>query len=448
MKKTKVVCTIGPASESTTTLKAMLRAGMDCARLNLSHGTHAWHRATIKKLRRLAPDLPIVADLKGPELRIHLPGPLHVKRRDTLILSGKRQPGAITVSYPRLHKSIKPRGTILVDDGKLRLTVKKVVGTRVHCTARNSAILTDGRKVTVPRVTLDFPFPTREDRKDIAFALREGVDAIALSFVQRKQDVETVRRIVKRRALLIPKIETAEAVTNFPAILAESDGVMIARGDLGVELPPEDVPPIQKRLIRQCNEAAVPVITATQMLESMITNPLPTRAETSDVSNAILDGTDAVMLSGESAIGTHPVEAVRMLRRIALKTEALCHNHPHPPLNTISDYVSHAAFELSRHELVDKLLIQTRTGFSARMLARFRPHKPLIAVTEDARTARTLRLVWGVTPLVKKGTLAQAVKACRAAKLVTKRDLILATEGAAKEGGVTNVLKLHRVEDF
>lgn len=457
MKKTKIVCTLGPASASKVVLNRMIQGGMDCARINMSHGNHEMHKEYIKLLRKLDSSVPIILDLKGTGIRINeLKVPLPIRKNMEIKLSGTPKKGALLVSYPKIHKAAHKGMLILMDDGLLKFRVTKVKAGVVHCKALNANVLKNNKKVTLPGANLDITIPTTQDKKDIRFALSQKVEFIALSFVKTKKDIQRAKNLVKKgKTKLITKIETLEAVRNFDDILKETNGVMIARGDLGVEMPPEDVPLIQKNIIQKCTNVGKPVITATQMLESMILNPLPTRAETSDVANAILDGTDAIMLSGESAIGNHPVDAVRIMDRISKRVEKYVTGNATIHHDTISQHISHAVNELAR-ELADKIIVTTTSGFTGRMVSRFKPKTPILVVTHDDMVRNQLRLSWGITPLmftkkIKHSHRAthKAVRECYRKRIVKKSDKVILTGGISTgEAGHTNLIEVHLVKDI
>jgi len=457
MKKTKIVCTIGPSSDKKSVLSQLIKSGMDVARLNLSHGNQETHKEYIRLLRNVDSTIPIIADLKGSEIRVKgLKKPFSIKKNDILKISGNKVKNTIPVSYKKIHNAVKKGSLILLDDGLIKLRVIKIIKELVYCKALNTNTLKDNKKVTIPGAKLSIYVPTEQDKKDIDFAIENNIEFIALSFLKTKNEVLRAKKLLKDSKIkIISKIETVEAVKNFDDILKVSDGIMVARGDLGVELPPEDVPYIQKQIIQKCNNVGKPVITATQMLESMINNPLPTRAETSDIANAILDGTDAVMLSGESAIGKFPIDAVRIMSKIANKIENMIVHNIKIKSISISENISHAVNELAKR-LGDKIIVTTVTGFTAQMIARFKPVKPIIAVTHDEKVRNQLMLSWGIKPIVfskniKHGHNAvnQAVRECYKNNIVTKNNKLILTGGISRgEVGYTNIIEVHLVSDF
>ncbi|NPV29556.1 MAG: pyruvate kinase [Firmicutes bacterium] len=470
MRKTKIVCTIGPASDSLEVMKELLKAGMDVARLNFSHGTHEEHERRLHNLRRAAAELgsnlAIMLDTKGPEIRIGL-----LKGGRVLLREGARvtltteeiegDENRISVTYKGLPRSVKPGDMVLLDDGMIGLKVLEAGDTEVDCEVVFGGELTNRKGVNLPGVPLDLPAVTEQDVADINFGIDHEVDFIAASFVRRAADVLAVRRLLEARDAdihIIAKIENEEGVKNLDEIIKVADGVMVARGDLGVEIPTEEVPLIQKKIIEKCNRAGKPVITATQMLESMIRNPRPTRAEASDVANAILDGTDAVMLSGETASGKYPVEAVRIMARIAERTEQaldygqiLLKKGAAAP-RTITDAISHATCTTAQDLGAAAIITVTKSGFTARMVSKYRPRAPIVAVSPSEKVRRKLSLVWGVQALGIPFTantdemIKEAVDTGLAEGLIKCGDLIVITAGVpVGVPGTTNLLKVHIV---
>jgi pyruvate kinase len=424
VRRTRIVCTIGPASDDADTLRAMLEAGMDVARLNFSHGDHAAHADRIARLRAVAAELDrplaLLADLQGPKIRIEgldeagldlVPGALVDFTGSGSGAAAADDAPLLTVSYPAFHEDVAPGMDVLLDDGHLALRALTVLDRRVRCEVVDGGLLKPRKGVNLPGAVLTVPPLTDKDAADLTFAVGQGVDYVAISFVQRAGDVAEVKERIaaatagEREVPVIAKIEKPQAVAGIDAIIEVADALMIARGDLGVELPPEEVPRIQKRLIRKAVQAGIPVITATQMLESMVASPRPTRAEASDVANAVLDATDAVMLSGETASGAHPVAAVRMMARIVELTERdieprwdLLRRDRHsayPPRLAVGYSACHAA-EMTRAAAIVCL---TGSGSTAQTIARFRPITPVVALTHNDVTRRRLSLVWGVRAL-------------------------------------------------
>jgi pyruvate kinase len=422
-RKVKIVATIGPASQDDAVVEKLLQAGVDVARLNFSHGTHETHAARITQLRtistRLGRPLALLQDLQGPKIRVGvLAAPVSLVPGSTVLLYpegvGQSQTSKgealIPVDFPQLFDSVKPGNRILLDDGKLALSVLKVHEKQVFAEVKTGGILTSNKGINLPGVLLDIPAFTDKDAEDLEFGLSLGVDFVAVSFVRRAEDLQRVRQRIACQTpgecpLLIAKLERPEALDNLEAILEVVDGVMVARGDLGVEMAPEDVPGAQKRIIQAANRKGKLVITATQMLESMIHNPLPTRAEASDVANAVFDGTDAVMLSAETAAGEYPVEAVILMDRIVRQAEAGFEDWGHTQDIEPDDHddavaVTRAARELAHDQDVAAVAVFTRLGRSALLMAKTRPRVPILAFTSEVRTYRRLALAWGVQPQI------------------------------------------------
>jgi len=476
LRRTKIVCTIGPASDDPAVLRELLKAGMDVARLNFSHGTREEHGERLRRLRAVAAEegknLAVLLDTKGPEIRLG-----YLEREPVVLEEGRytvltTEPvrgtaDLLPVSYRGLPADVRPGDTILLADGLIALKVVTTDGRReVRCLVENGGELTSQKGINLPGVTVNLPAVTAQDEADIVFGVHAGVDFIAASFVRKAQDILEIRRIVEEaggRQHVVAKIESAQAVAGLADIVDVADGIMVARGDLGVEIATEEVPLVQKDIIRRCNLAGKPVVTATQMLESMIHNPRPTRAEASDVANAILDGTDAVMLSAETAAGRWPVEAVRTMDRIARRTEAAL---PHPEMmdrqrrnlsGTITGAVSHATVTSADDLGAAAIVTVTQSGYTARMVSRFRPRAPVIAVTPSPEVQRRLALVWGVTALAAgprgaKGTdelIAEAFDAALAAGMIRPGDLVVVSAGVpAGLPGSTNMVRVHTVGDI
>ncbi|ASF29723.1 MULTISPECIES: pyruvate kinase [Bacillus amyloliquefaciens group] len=472
MKKTKIVCTIGPASESVEMLTKLMEAGMNVARLNFSHGDFEEHGARIKNIReaskKLGKNVGILLDTKGPEIRTHdmENGELELQAGNEIIVSTKQVLGTLekfSVSYEGLADDVSAGSIILLDDGLIGLEVlesnpaKHEIKTKIL----NSGTLKNKKGVNVPGVSVNLPGITEKDAKDIVFGIEQGVDFIAASFVRRSTDVLEIRELLEEHNAsdiqIIPKIENQEGVDNLDAILEVSDGLMVARGDLGVEIPAEEVPLVQKEMIKKCNALGKPVITATQMLDSMQRNPRPTRAEASDVANAIFDGTDAIMLSGETAAGQYPVEAVQTMFNIATRTEEslnykeILSKRRDQVGMTITDAigqsVAHTAINLNAAAIVTP----TESGHTARMIAKYRPQAPIVAVTVNESVSRKLGLVFGVFPASGQNAnstdemLEDAVQKSLDSGIVKRGDLIVITAGSVGESGTTNLMKVHTV---
>ncbi len=416
-RKAKIICTLGPSSNTPEKIKSLALAGMDVARLNFSHGTHDEHKKLIRIIRRISGEInkpiSIIQDLQGPKIRIQSfkDGPITLKTGDIFTLTTRKIIGdksVVSVSYPAFSRDVKPGDTVLLDDGLVQLKVKRVKEKDVICQVKYGGRLSNHKGLNLPGSTLSVRALTGKDKEDLLFGLKMDVDYIALSFVQKPQDITDLKKIIAKAGKdtpVIAKIEKPQAVEAIEAITDVADVVMVARGDLGVEVSAEEVPPIQKHIISLCNRKGVPVITATQMLDSMIHNPRPTRAEASDVANAILDGSDAVMLSGETASGKYPVTAVQIMQKIVSLIEK---KSPSEKLvaREIDDYgkvdisstVGFSACQAA--ELINAALIVclTQTGSTARMIARFRPQQRLIAATHTEGSLRRLNLIWGILP--------------------------------------------------
>lgn len=477
MKRTKIVCTIGPASDKKNILKKMILAGMDCARLNFSHGTYKDHAEMIRFIRQVARQIDrpvaILADLQGPRVRVgELPEEgVKLTEKSEIILTTefvKKRKGdkRIPVTYSDLHKDVKKGDQILLADGLFDLKVTDVRGRDIMCKVINGGILTSHKGINVPTATLAIPSITEKDNKDLEFAISHDVDWVAMSFVKNAADILDLRRRIiklekkykiKRPTRVISKIEKHEAVKNFDEILEVVDGVMVARGDLGIETPIEKVPLIQKMIIEKCLSKAIPVITATQMLLSMIESPRPTRAEVSDVANAVIDHTDAVMLSQESAVGKYPVEAVKTMAEIARDTEEspyddLILKNYKEKIIPIDTAVAFAASTLARDVKASAILVATISGYTARMVSRHRPELSIIVTAESEKVRRQLALSWGVIPYVlpKCKTVDElinkAVLLARRKKIVKRGDKIIIIGGQpVGKPGNANLIKIHKI---
>ncbi|MEQ2526993.1 pyruvate kinase [Bacillaceae bacterium CLA-AA-H227] len=475
MRKTKIVCTIGPASESVEKLTQLMEAGMNVARLNFSHGDFEEHGNRIKNIREASQELnknvAILLDTKGPEIRTNnmVNGAIELEAGKNITISMTEVEGTedkFSITYEGLIDDVEAGSKILLDDGLIGLEVIEIdrSAKEIHTKILNSGTLKNKKGVNVPGVSVKLPGITEKDAKDILFGIDQGVDFIAASFVRRASDVMEIRKLLEENngthINIIPKIENQEGVDNIDEILEVSDGLMVARGDLGVEIPAEEVPLVQKNLIKKCNDLGKPVITATQMLDSMQRNPRPTRAEASDVANAIFDGTDAIMLSGETAAGMYPVEAVQTMHNIASRAEtALDHKRLLSKRTKESDTnitdaigqsVAHTALNLS----VSAIITPTESGHTARMISKYRPKAPIVAVTSHPSVYRRLALVWGVYPQlgVQADTtddmLDTAVQASLNCQIVKHGDLVVITAGVpVGESGTTNLMKIHLVGD-
>lgn len=469
LRKTKIVCTIGPSSSGKETIRGLLDAGMNVARLNFSHGTYEEHLERLQRLRDIARQqgkvLAIMQDIQGPKIRIgHIPGTITLRSGEEFILTTEECEGTskrVSVSYPNLARDVKPGSTIYLDDGLLELQVQKIRDNDVHCLVIVGGELSSRKGVSLPGVSVDLPPVTEADHRDLQFGVEHGVDMVAASFIRRAEHVETVRKLVRTAGADLPiiaKIESQEGVENIDEIIAAADGIMVARGDMGVEMRPEEVPLIQKMIIKKCNLAGKPVITATQMLDSMVRNPRPTRAEVTDVANAILDGTDAVMLSGETAVGKYPVQAVEMMSRIAERVERSLHYQRASERCgdggcSVAEAISHATCETSQDIGAAAIICSTQSGATARMVSRYRPKAPILAVTPYEHVVKRLALVWGVHPILMPRTeniddmLDISVEAALRSGLVERGDTIIIVAGVKTDvPGSTNLIQVYKVE--
>ena len=416
MRKTKIVCTLGPATDREGVLRQMLQAGMNVARFNFSHGSYDEHQRRLDQLVALREELhlPVAAmlDTKGPEVRLRSfqNGPVQLKIGQSFTLTTDDVPGdesRCSITYAQLPQDVKPGDTILLDDGLVRLTVLETTEREIRCRVENDGVMKDKKGVNVPGVSLSMPYMNQRDREDILFGIRQGFDFIAASFVRSAADIREIRHILDRnhsRIRIIAKIENQEGVSNLADILSVADGIMVARGDMGVEIDFTEIPAIQKSIIAQCVAAGKPVITATQMLDSMIENPRPTRAEITDVANAIYDGTSAIMLSGETAAGKYPVEAVQTMDAIARKTESnidrICPaKTPKRTRLSITAATAHAACTTAEDIGADAILTVSQRGITAQMVSRFRPAATVVALLLDPQVQRQMALYWGLVPI-------------------------------------------------
>ncbi len=459
-KRTKIVCTMGPACDDEDVLREMIKAGMNVARFNFSHGSHEEHHVRMERVKRIAAELGkpvgILLDTKGPEIRTGLlEGHAKVRLEQgatvTVTAAATSEDNLGTAEHFYLDHLELPRevhvgGTILIDDGLIGLTVLEITGQDMVCRVENGGELGEKKGVNVPNAKLSLPAITEQDREDILFGLKEGIDFIAASFIRDAEGVREIRKLCDENngthVGVFPKIECATAVYHFDEILEPSDGIMVARGDLGVEVAPEVCPTIQKEIIYKCNKAYKAVITATQMLDSMIRNPRPTRAEVTDVANAIDDGTDAVMLSGETAAGKYPVEAVKMMANIALIAEATLPEHSNFDLHTdakgatvINNAMGLAAVTAAFNVKARAILVPTTTGRSARLVSNFRPSLPILAVTPNEWAVRKMSIYWGVQPVLRKGIgdvsfiVQGALEEAKKREVVRPGDIVVLTVG-------------------
>lgn len=471
MRKTKIVCTIGPSSESLDNIKKLITAGMNVARLNFSHGDFEEHGARITTIREASAELgksiAILLDTKGPEIRTGKlkEEPIELVQDELITLTTEEILGdkdRLSITYSDLPGDVEVGSTILIDDGLIGLTVVDIQGTEIKCRIVNGGTIKSKKGVNVPGVNISLPGITEKDANDIVFGIEQGVDFIAASFVRKASDVLEIRQLLESHNAshiqIISKIENQQGVDNLDEILEVSDGLMVARGDLGVEIPAEDVPLAQKRMIEKCNRVGKPVITATQMLDSMQRNPRPTRAEASDVANAIFDGTDAIMLSGETAAGKYPVDSVLTMSRIAEKAESALEyreifiKQSNAQQTTVTEAISQSVANSALELDAKAIITSTETGYTARMVSKYRPKAPIIAVTTEDKTMRRLALNWGVTPV--KGIVAsstdemfdKAMKGGIDSGIVKEGDLVVITAGIPLgRSGSTNLIKIGQV---
>ncbi|MGF7186835.1 pyruvate kinase [Desulfitispora alkaliphila] len=471
MKKTKIVCTIGPASEDVSTLKELIKNGMNVARLNFSHGSHEEHAQRIESIRKAASDVgvdvAIMLDTKGPEIRLgEIPeGKVILEAGDKITLTVAPCQGTaqrVQVSYEGLIDDVKIGDNILIDDGLVGLEVECIEGEDVHCVVVNGGEISGRKGVNVPGVDINLPALTEKDISDLHFGIDQGVDFIAASFIRKPSDVLEIKEILEERGAdihVISKVENQAGVDNIDGIINVSDGLMVARGDLGVEIPAEEVPLAQKMMIEKCNREAKPVITATQMLDSMMRNPRPTRAEASDVANAIFDGTDAIMLSGETAAGKYPLEAVKTMTKIAIRAEGALKDRrqkEHQQLEkSVTDAIGFATKRIAQDLGAAAVITSTKSGSTAKVVSKCRPESSIIAATPSKEVARKLQLVWGVQSILVTETdstdemFRESVVESLSAGLIETGDLVVITAGVpAGVSGNTNLIKVHIVGEI
>ena len=468
-RKAKIVCTVGPASNTEVIIRDLMRFGMDVARINFSHGTHEEHARQIDRLRRVAHkeghSICILQDLQGPKIRtgrLRNRLPIALKAGSKLVITPQDvlgNPQLIATNFQTLAREVQPGSRILLSDGLIELRVKALRGADVECEVVNGGFLGEHKGINLPGTVVTVPSLTEKDEKDLDFGLKHGVDMIAVSFVRSGDDIRYVKRRVtelKSEAWVIAKLEKPQAIEHLEDILDVSDGVMVARGDLGVEMPPEKVPIIQKHIIRRAAEWRKPVITATQMLESMIENPRPTRAEASDVANAVFDGTDALMLSGETATGKHPREAVAMMAKIISETERHMEDanpqrrrtqHRLSISETICESIAHAAQDLDMRAIA----VYTETGTTARLISKYRPEAEIYSLTYVPAVCNRVNLLWGVQPILCAHTpsvedmVVGAEKELLKRGYVEARDVIGIVAGTRSATGSTNFMRLHTI---
>lgn len=470
MQKTKMIFTIGPSSDSENTLKEFIKIGMSAARLNLSHGTHETHKQKIDLIKKIREDMnseaAIIIDIKGPKIRTH-----NFKNNSATLKEGDKfsficnceilgDNSKCSITYEDLYKDVKVGATILVDDGLLVFEVDSIENKSINCTVKVGGIITNHKGVNVPNININLPSVTEKDKKDIIFACNNDIDFIAASFIRKASDILEIRDILKEQnnnhIKIIAKIENQEGVNNIDSIIEVSDGIMIARGDMGVEIPIEKIPIIQKKIIKKCNEAGKIVITATQMLDSMIRNSIPTRAEACDICNAIFDGTDAIMLSGETASGSFPIKAAKTMSKIAIETEKNLnysqYKYVEPSNLSSSDAISYSACRTSNVVNAKAIIAATQSGATAKLICKYRPKSEIIAITPSRYVMRELALNFGVIPVHCKifnttdEILSEAKKIAKTFDFVKENDEIIVAAGLPTTHiGGTNMLKIEKV---
>ncbi len=464
--RTKIVCTLGPSNESSEVLVKMIEAGMDVVRLNFSHNSHEWHKEMFIRVRNISDEITVLFDLQGPKIRIgELEKPYAIYRGDDFILTTEEIIGdnkRVSVSLESLPNSVKKNDLIYINDGIIGLRVKKIEGNDIYCKVLSNGEIRSQKGVNIPNVKLDVPCLTPKDLKDLEFALTLEPDYIALSFVHSPDDVISLRKVISNANLEIPivsKIEHAFAIKNFDKILAKSDAIMVARGDLGIETSVTKLPLVQKEIISKCNRQGKPVITATQMLESMINNPRPTRAEVSDIANAIFDGTDAVMLSAETAVGKYPTEAISMMNKIALNVEKELHwlefrDEKSSERDLIAETLATAAGMLVDKMPIKAIIAFTEGGFSAKLIAKHRPKARIFVATPSIKIIRQLGLIWGCYPLQVKEyqnhdqMVVETVDLAKKMGYLNDKDVIAVISGSILCPGKTNLLRAYKVADL
>lgn len=475
MRKTKIICTIGPSSEDRETLTKIFQAGMNASRHNFSHGDHEEHGGRIRLVKELSREfnkpIAVILDTKGPEIRTgnFAAGKVELKEGSGFtVVCGEDILGDETkcsLSYKMMYQDVKPGDMILIDDGLVGLEVQTIEGKDIHCIVKNSGVIGNHKGVNVPGVSINLPAITEKDIDDLKFGIEIGVDIVAASFIRKAADVLEIRKVLQENGgddiQIFSKIENQEGVNNLDEILKFSDGIMVARGDLGVEIPIEQVPLVQKMIIERCNFAGKPVITATQMLDSMMRNPRPTRAEASDIANAIFDGTDCIMLSGETANGKYPVEAVKTMAKIAeaaenqLNYEAALKKKRKSHIPNVPNAISLATCNTAMELNASAIITATQSGHSAKIVSKYRPECPIIAVTPNPQVARKLALNWGVYPVVADQVISTDDLINRSADialktgLVKKGDLVVIAAGIPVNFvGSTNMMKVHIIGDI
>lgn len=471
MRKTKIICTLGPATDNEEILEKLILGGMNGARFNFSHGTYEEQHKRITMFQRLrekcGKPVAMILDTKGPEIRLKnfKEGKVHLEKDQTFTLTGRKVEGTneiVSITYENLYKDVKVGNHILIDDGLVDMMITKIEGKDIICQVKNSGYVSNHKGVNVPDIHLSLPYMSQKDKEDILFGIEHGVDFIAASFTRSAQDVFQVRELLAANGgqdiNIIAKIENSEGVEKIDEIIEAADGIMVARGDMGVEIPEEEVPVIQKMIIKKVYEAGKQVITATQMLDSMMKNPRPTRAETTDVANAIYDGTSVVMLSGETASGDYPVEALDMMVRIINRTEqdidyrGRFFRHERKANPDITDAISHATCTTAYDLNAKAIITVTKSGKSARMISRYRPVTDIIGCAITDKVSRQLNMSWGVTPILLKQKMdvfslfEHAITTCQNQGLVEEGDVVVITSGVPIGiSGTTNMMKVHIV---
>lgn len=471
MRKTKIICTLGPAVDNEDILGKLMLKGMDVARINFSHGTLDEHKVRVDRFKKVRNELklpiPLLLDTKGPEIRTgkFATGEVQLNEGDSFVLVNEDIIGdntKSTVTYKELYKDVKKGGRILINDGLVEMEVTDIKGRDIWCTVLNGGAIGNNKGINVPNVEIHLPSITEKDIDDIIFGIENEFDFIAASFVRKAADVIEIKKVLEKHGgqiiKVIAKIENREGIQNFDEIIKVADGIMVARGDLGVEIPVEEVPVVQKQLIEKCYRNGKPVITATQMLDSMIRNPRPTRAEASDVANAIYDGTSVIMLSGETAAGKYPLETLEMMCKIAEKAEnsrdywKRFSQMQYDMMASVTNAISHATCTTALDLQASVIITVTQTGHTARMISRFRPACPIIATTTDPRVHRQLMLSWGVIPFLVKEAYStdemfdMGVEKALESGLVKNGELVVITAGVPIGiSGTTNILKVHIV---
>jgi len=470
--KTKIICTIGPASDNRETITELVKNGLSIARLNLSHGTKEYYKKIINIIKEVRKELDvpiaILMDTRGPEIRTKnfVDGQLKLEVGQQISICNGDFDGTkegFCITYPTLYKDVKKGSKVLIDDGLIELEVIQVDAKEktIKCVVKNGGIVKNKKGINVPNVNVNLPAITEKDKEEILYGLEHDIDFIAASFIRKEEDVLEIRKFIDdnggKDVKIISKIENQQGVDNIDSIIKVSDAIMIARGDLGVETPTELIPIVQKMIIDKCNQNELPVITATQMLDSMIKNPRPTRAEVSDVANAIIDGTDAIMLSGETAAGLYPVEAVKVMSKIAYASESMTDHEQRnickKSKTSITHAVSYSAYTTAIHLKAKAVICPTYSGNTARMISMYRPNVQIIAVTSDEKVRRQMQLLWGVTPLFLKQETStdilfyKSVIMARELGIVNSKDLVVITAGVPlAEGSKTNLMKVQVVE--